>query len=332
MSSKPYEKPTIMKQSILLFIALSVSSISISQTGQYEPIMITFQKNFNDNNGQAVFDMMNPVMQHSISLKQITSIIDTYYTNFGKMVSFEFTKREDVVEVFLCRFERGEHNILIVADTEEKLSGLLFKPYEDGKGGKLERNMTQMQLPFKGEWFTFWGGDTKRQNYHVAYKPQQGAFDFIVLDKDDKSYERSGTRNEDYYAFGKPIYAVCDALVYKVITGVEDNRPTIMNPAQTLGNSVVLFTENEEYIFYAHFQKGSIKVKKGDLVKKGQYLGNCGNSGNSSEAHLHLHIQDGPNVMADTGARCFFEELIVNGELLKDYSPVKGDRISMPEE
>lgn len=321
-----------MKSSILLFITLSISPVCISQTAEYEGTMSTFQENFNGNNGQAVFDMMNTIMQHSVSLKQITSIINTLYTNFGKMESFEFSKREGVVEVFLCHFERGKQNILIVADTEEKLSGLLFKPYEDGGAGKFDRNITRMQLPFKGEWFTYWGGDTKRQNYHVVFKPQQGAFDFIVLDKDNKSYERSGTRNEDYYAFGKRIYAVCDAVVYEVITGVEDNRPTIMNPAQDFGNSVVLLTENDEYIFYAHFQKESIKVKQGDLVKKGQYLGNCGNSGNSSEAHLHLHIQDGPNVMADIGARCFFDEIIINGELQKDYSPVKGDRISMPEE
>lgn len=321
-----------MKHGFLLFIALLVSTSTFSQTAEYETAMSTFQKHYNDDNGQAVFDIMNTIMQQSISLKQTTIIINTYYSNFGKMESFEFKKKEGVVEVFLCHFEKGKHNIHIVADAEGKLSGLLFKPYEDGAGGKLDRNITQMRLPFKGEWFTFWGGDTKRQNYHMVFKPQQGAFDFIVLDKNDKSYERSGTRNEDYFAFGKPIYAVCDAVVYKVTTGVEDNRPTLMNPAQALGNSVVLLTKNDEYIFYAHFQKESIKVKQGDVVKKGQYLGNCGNSGNSSEAHLHLHIQDGPNVLADTGARCFFDRVVVNGELQKDYSPVKGDRISMPEE
>ncbi len=97
-----------MKSSILLFITLSVSPVCISQTAEYEGTMSTFQENFNGNNGQAVFDMMNTIMQHSISLKQITSIINTYYASFGKMESFEFTKREGVVEVFLCHFERGK--------------------------------------------------------------------------------------------------------------------------------------------------------------------------------------------------------------------------------
>ena len=104
-----------------------------------------------------------------------------------------------------------------------------------------------------------------------------------------------------------------------------------MNPSQPLGNSVTLLTDNGEYIVYAHLEKGTMAVKKGEKVLKGQYLGNCGNSGNSSEAHLHLHIQDGPNLFQAAGARCFFEEVLVKGELRTDYSPVRLDYILIPE-
>lgn len=321
-----------MKHLCLLTITLFISALSFAQTPEYGATMLNFQKNYNANNGQGVFDMMAPSMQQSVSLKQISSIIDTYFNNFGKMESFEFTRRNDAVEIFLCHFGHGKQKILIVANSEEKLSGLLFKPHEERTKGKIDRNITALKLPFKGEWYTYWGGTDKRQNYHVASIPQQGAFDFFVVDKNDKSYERSGTRNEDYYAFGKPLYAVCDAVVFDVNTGVEDNRPSQMNPVEAMGNYVILKTANEEYIFYAHFQNESIKVKKGDTVKQGQYLGNCGNSGNSSEAHLHLHIQDGPNVIADVGVGCFFESIVVNGALTQDYSPVKGDRIVRPED
>lgn len=327
---KPYSNIHTVIHRQFFGLALMISVISFSQDAQYTETMQAFQEHFNNNDGTAIFEMMDTNMQQSISEKTMTGIIATYNDNFGKMESFEFQKREAIVEIFLAQFERGRQNIQIVANSEGKLSGLFFKPVADNSEGKFDRNRTRLQLPFKGEWFTFWGGDNKRVNYHVAFKPQQGAFDFIVLDKNDKSYQRSGTRNEDYYAFGKPIYAVCDALVYKVVTGVEDNRPSEMNPAQAFGNHVVLLTENEEYIFYAHFQNESIKVKEGDVVKKGQFLGTCGNSGNSSEPHLHLHIQDGPNAIGDTGARCFFHEILVNGELQQDYSPIRGDRISIP--
>ena len=319
-----------MKQVLLLLITCCLSAPTIAQEAEYEATMIRFMELYNENNGQAVFDMMDPTMQGSISLKQISSIVDSFQKSFGKMTSYEFAERKGIVEVYRCEFIQGVQNVSIVANSEEKLTGLLFKPVDNPREARFNRNSTAMQLPFKGEWFTVWGGTEKRQNYHVAFTPQQGAFDFLILNEKDKSYTRSGTRNEDYYAFGKPLYAICDAEVYEIGTGVEDNRPTQMNPAQALGNYVVLKTANDEYIFYAHFQKETIKVKKGDVVKQGQLLGNCGNSGNSSEPHLHLHIQDGPNVMADIGARCFFDSIMVNGSLEKDYSPVKGDRISRP--
>jgi murein DD-endopeptidase MepM/ murein hydrolase activator NlpD len=63
-------------------------------------------------------------------------------------------------------------------------------------------------------------------------------------------------------------------------------------------------------------------------VKQGQLLGLCGNSGNSSEPHLHFHQQNIENLNKATGVKCFFSKLEVNGILKTDYSPVKGDKIS----
>ena len=100
-----------------------------------------------------------------------------------------------------------------------------------------------------------------------------------------------------------------------------------MNPAQALGNSVTLLTDKGEYIVYAHFEKGTVKVKQGDRIQRGQLLGNCGNSGNSSEPHLHLHMQDGPNMLTAVGIKVFFDQLLVNKEIREDYSPVRLDRI-----
>ena len=93
----------------------------------------------------------------------------------------------------------------------------------------------------------------------------------------------------------------------------------------------MLKTENNEYIVYSHFEKETIVVKEGDTVQQGQYLGNCGNSGNSSEPHLHFSLQDGPNRISAMGAKTYFAALYVNGEFKADYSPVKGDKITKPE-
>jgi murein DD-endopeptidase MepM/ murein hydrolase activator NlpD len=165
----------------------------------------------------------------------------------------------------------------------------------------------------------------------VINKTHQGAFDFVVLDKNDKTFERSGTRNEDYFAFGKPLYAVCDAEVVEVITGVHDNPPGRMNPAQPFGNMITLKTASNEFIVYAHFEEATIRVKKGDKVKKGQQLGNCGNSGNSSQPHLHFHLQDRAANFQAIGATSYFQNISVNGGLEKEYSPVKNDKVRRPD-
>ena len=313
-------------------IFLLFTQLLVAQTPSYVGVMEKFQQAYNERNAEAIYDMFNMRMQQAVNQETTNQIITSLQTRHGMMKSFDFLENEGSLERFVAHFERGKQTIQISLDEQENISGLLFKPITDSRPPKFERNTTKLGLPFRGKWFTVWGGDTKAQNYHVNFPAQKGAFDFLVLGKNNKTYERSGTRNEDYFAFGQSIFAVCDAEVVEVITGVDDNKPGVMNSAQPLGNAVVLKTANDEYIFYAHFEKGTIKVEEGDMVRKGQLLGNCGNSGNSSEAHLHLHIQDGPDLFSDVGAKCYFEEIVVNGELKSDYSPVRLDKITAPEE
>ena len=317
-----------MKKSLVYLSMLLICNIVLSQSPAYIESLKNYQTHYNSGNHQAVYGLFDETMKKSISLEQISAIDESFMDSFGNIERFSFVEKKISVEKYIVHYINGKQYVLLSLNTDFEINGLLFQPYQPNVPGKFDRNSTSFQLPFKGEWFTFWGGTDKRQNYHVINKTQKGAFDFIILGKNNRSYQRSGTRNEDYYAFGKPLYAVCDAEVYQVIKGIPDNRPSQMNPKQALGNAIILKTANDEYIVYAHFEDETIRVKKGDRVVQGQYLGNCGNSGNSSEPHLHLHIQDGPNLFAAAGARSFFEELIVNGKPEKDYSPVKGDRIS----
>ena len=315
---------------VLLFLC---TSVIFSQTATYQQALEDFKTYFNGQDEQAIFDMMDENMQSKLGFENVSSIVRTFHSNLGGILSFQYLNTEGNTELYEAKFENGKQNMSLSLDKNFKLNGLRFLPAEEENiTSKLVRNETALALPFKGEWFTVWGGDTKAQNYHVISKTQKNAFDFLIIGKNGRSYDRSGTRNEDYYAFGKPLYAVCDAEVIEVITGVEDNKPGAMNPKQALGNSVTLKTTNDEYIVYAHFEKETLRVKKGQWVKKGQYLGNAGNSGNSTEPHLHLHIQDGPNYMTSIGVKCYFEALIVNNELQTEYSPVRLDRIAPPQE
>jgi len=182
-------------------------------------------------------------------------------------------------------------------------------------------------LPFTGEWTVLWGGDTKELNYHVEVEAQNGAFDIIITDENGKSYKNNGDNNEDYHAFGKELIAPCDAEVVLVVDGIKDNKPGEMNLYFILGNTVILKTDNDEYLLFTHFKQNSIVVKQGENVEKGELLGLCGNSGNSSEPHLHFHIQNVEDINQATGAKSYFEEIYVNGELKKDYSPIKNEKI-----
>ena len=59
--------------------------------------------------------------------------------------------------------------------------------------------------------------------------------------------------------------------------------------------------EERRYPVYAHLQPGSLRVKLGDKVRRGQTLGLVGNSGNSTEPHLHFHITDANSPLGSEG-------------------------------
>ena len=172
-----------------------------------------------------------------------------------------------------------------------------------------------------------WGGDTKEQNYHVESVAQKNAFDILIKDEQGATHKGTGETNEDYYAFGKELYAPCDGEVVLVVDGVKDNVPGVLNPIYIPGNTVIIKTANGEFAFFAHFKQHSIVVKQGQKVSTGALLGLCGNSGNSSEAHLHFHLQNVEDMTKAIGAKCYFDQLKVNGVLKSDYSPVKGEKI-----
>ncbi len=139
-------------------------------------------------------------------------------------------------------------------------------------------------------------------------------------------------KNEDYYAFGREVLAPADGLVTEVISGVRDNQPGSMNPYSAVGNVILIEHRTGEVSLLGHLMQGSIRVKAGDRVTRGQVLSLCGNSGNSSEAHLHYHLQNSAVMQDGLGIPVHFDTVFVTREGKKearlDYSPVKGDIVS----
>jgi len=105
-----------------------------------------------------------------------------------------------------------------------------------------------------------------------------------------------------------------------------------MNPYSALGNAVIIQHRENEFSVLAHLKLDTTKVRVGDKITKGQLIGLCGNSGNSSEPHLHYHLQNTSVIQDGTGIKCLFDKVTViknnQSQVNTNYSPVKGDIIS----
>lgn len=179
-----------------------------------------------------------------------------------------------------------------------------------------------LRLPFDGEWTLVWGGRSLAENYHGADRAQRFAIDALIL-RDGASHAGPADRLESYHCWGQSILAPAAGSVVAAVDGLPDQAIGTMDPQNPAGNHVVLDLGNSEFAVLAHFQNGSVRVKEGDGVAPGDVLGLCGNSGNSSEPHLHFHLQTTPNLADGEGLPAQFTHYVVRrGE------PRQGETVS----
>ena len=271
-------------------------------------------------------------MDAALPLDKSSAFFSGLTRQYGKIQNLGEPKSVGRAMVYPAHFEKGTLDMQLALDGRRDLiAGLLFKPHAATKAAP-EKHQTPLSLPFKGRWLVFWGGDTIELNYHHDVPNQRFAFDLLGVGDDGKTRRGDGARNEDYYAFGREVLAPADGMVVEVIEGVRDNIPGTMNPFSAVGNCVIIQHRADEVSVLAHFKQGSIVVKAGDKVKGGQLLGQCGNSGNSSEPHVHYHLQNSPVLPDGLGIKCVFQKLAVTTdgktEMRTNYSPIKGDTIS----
>jgi peptidase M23-like protein len=186
------------------------------------------------------------------------------------------------------------------------------------------QTQTALHLPFSGEWYVYWGGRSVAQNKHVVARDQRFAYDFMILapGRAGQSYRGPGENNTDYFCFGLPVYAPAEGSVVRAENDVPDNTPGEMNAKAPLGNCVILDHGAGEFSFFAHFRCGTVVVLSGESVDCGQLLALCGNSGNSSEPHLHYHLQNTPVPFRGDGLPAFFVEYVADGKPLSRGEPV----------
>ncbi|HEY8528677.1 MAG TPA: M23 family metallopeptidase [Paenibacillaceae bacterium] len=200
------------------------------------------------------------------------------------------------------------------------------------------RQANRYALPFAGTWTVANGGPDPETSHSWFIVGQRFAYDFLITDEDGKTHRGDGRRLEDYYAFGAPVLAPADGVVVKARDGRRDySRPGHLAPFVTslLGNYVIIDHGGGEYSLLAHLRRGSVRVKPGDRVTRGQIVGEAGNSGNSSEPHLHFHVQDSPRFPFSASLPVRFSgyrRLVREGgvqreETVEEGFPVRGERV-----
>ncbi len=167
-------------------------------------------------------------------------------------------------------------------------------------------NKVEYRLPFQGIWKVANGGVSPETSHSWNINSQRYAYDLLMTDETGRSFSGEGKELKDYYCFGAPVLSPATGTVLRVQDGIRDypgvgDYSIDWKTRDLRGNFVVICHAEGEYSLSAHLQKGSITVKAGDEVNAGQVIGRCGNSGYSTEPHLHFQLQDSANFFIAKG-------------------------------
>lgn len=156
----------------------------------------------------------------------------------------------------------------------------------------------QLANPMREELLVMQGGPSPVVNHHYVVHAQRHALDLVVVER-ERIYADARAGNEHSLCFGKTVQAPAAGSVVRAADGLHDNIGDQTDREHLVGNHVVIDIGQNRYVLLAHLRAGSVKVKAGDHVETGDPVGECGNSGNSTEAHLHIQVQDQADYTGD---------------------------------
>jgi murein DD-endopeptidase MepM/ murein hydrolase activator NlpD len=166
-------------------------------------------------------------------------------------------------------------------------------------------------FPVEGRWYI--NASSSIRSHHRSQPVHEFALDLVQIGDGGSSFRGKGTSHPDYFAFGKDVLAIGDGIVTAVYDGVPETR--LRRPDETAdayrravfeplaargtygtgGNQVTIEHPGGEFSTYAHLRDGSIRVKQGDRVRRGQPIAQVGMSGDGYQPHLHVQLTDGPD-------------------------------------
>jgi murein DD-endopeptidase MepM/ murein hydrolase activator NlpD len=174
-------------------------------------------------------------------------------------------------------------------------------------------------------------------SFHTPHRwviPEEFGLDIAKLGDNGLSHKGTGTRFEDYYAYGADVLAAAGGRVIEAENGQPEDPTAMQQPDESqeayfarlqkdqgnrlakgmtsiTGNYVMIDHGQSEYSLYAHLQSGSVRVKVGDQIRAGDVIGKLGSSGNSTEPHLHFHVCDNANPLLCAGIPVNFSNVTI---------------------
>jgi Peptidase family M23 len=188
-----------------------------------------------------------------------------------------------------------------------------------------------LSLPFAGLWLAQNSPARRVPSHGVDILGERYAIDFVGVDDRRRSAEHRDWRTflatepaERFVGFGRPILAPADGTVVRVHDGEIDHAgrrsqlalvPYMLGQAGRLrhgvnalaGNSLIIaLRDSRAFVALAHLRAGSLRVAAGDEVTAGRHVADCGNSGNSTEPHVHVQAMDSPDLSIARGVPIAF--------------------------
>lgn len=231
-----------------------------------------------------------------------------------------------------ARFSKAPEplTLAIALDADGRVSGLSMRPGarpREYPSKYLEyQTRTALRLPFEGEWFVFWGGRMLEQNHHAGIRAQRFALD-LAIRRDGSTHRGDGKALTDYHCYGAPILAPAAGTVVWSEDGHADQAIGSSDKAHPIGNGLVLDHGNGEFSLFAHLQPGTQTFKMGQRVPADAVLGKCGNSGNTSEPHLHYQLQNGPDPVDSDGLPAYFAEFVADSTPVARAELLRGQQV-----
>jgi hypothetical protein len=165
---------------------------------------------------------------------------------------------------------------------------------------------------------------------------QRYAIDWVKVGEDLQTHHGDPEDNRNYLCFGSDVLAVADGVVVELKDGIPENvpnaAPVVPITLDTVaGNHINLDLGGGVFAMYAHLQPGSLRVKLGEKVKRGQVLALLGNTGNSTEPHLHFQLMDHNSPLSSEGLPYALSQFVVTKRVTGEFQQATAAPLAAPE-